>query len=243
MKSKKQPSKPTKETERGRAIAVYNPLTIFDEVLLDAKSRVEQQSGFSRHVQLVYDAPDWSLAALLSWVIWQDQNRICDINHCSDWRNLWSRQVRYEADGMNAMTAWRTVLTALQNGKLVAIENGAARAAEHWYGVEATTKGASASFNRNPHFRREEVLHQWPAEANQVSRRPRKYSSPKNVQKIYEEYIQYTSHENKRPTQSGLTTYALDKGWSGNRNLLRDEFRQRNPDMKVGRPRKENSPK
>lgn len=241
MPSKKQLIKLTKETERRRTIAVNDPPPTADATLLEAKSRAEQQSGFSRQVQLVYDAPDWSLATLLSWVIWQDQNRISDISCYSDWRAM----VRYGTDGMSAMAAWGMVLMALKNGELVAIEDGAPLAAEHWYGIKATSKSASTAFHRNPHFRREEVLHQWPAEANQVSRRPRKYSSPKNVQKIYEEYIQYTSHENKRPTQGGLTTYARDKGWSGNRNLLRDEFRQRNPDMKVGRPRtgKENSPK
>jgi hypothetical protein len=245
MKSKKQPTKPAKETERGRAIAVYNPLPIFDEVRLEAKSRVERQRGFSRHLQLVYEAPDWSLATLLSWVIWRDQNRICDISRYSDWRDQWSAQVRYGTDGMNAIAAWRLALNALKNGELVAIEQGVSRTAEHWFGIKADRRSARTIFNRDPRFRREKVLQQWPAEANQVLRKHRKYSSRPAAAKIYNEYIRYASRENKRPSAQGFTTYARDQGLQGDRELLRAEFRERNPDRQLGRPPngKGNSPK
>ena len=143
----KQPTKPAKET------AVYDPPAIADAIPLEAG--VERQSDFSRHVQLVYDAHDWSVATLLSWVIWRDQNRICKISHYSDWRAT----VRYGAeDGMNAMAAWRMVLMALKNGELVAIEDGVPLAAEHWYGVKANSKKRGTVLRRNMHFGRESVL-------------------------------------------------------------------------------------
>jgi hypothetical protein len=221
----KQPTKPAKET------AVYDPPAIADAIPLEAG--VERQSDFSRHVQLVYDAPDWSVATLLSWVIWRDQNRICKISHYSDWRAT----VRYGAeDGMNAMAAWRMVLMALKNGELVAIEDGVPLAAEHWYGVKANSKSASTVFRRNMHFGRESILNhqQLGITPTKVKRKVVKIA---DAEKAYSEYIN-SLPKGFQPTLVGFETFAKHNNLRGGRNRLRTLFHIKHPGLKRGRPNK-----
>lgn len=93
----------------------------------------------------------WKLGTVLAWVIWRKVECLDRITNYSQW----------DWYGSHALDAWRQVLSKIQDGQLVPVEQGRPQGRHEWFDVLDTEAGAEIAFNRMITFDREEVQGLW----------------------------------------------------------------------------------